>query len=327
MHSRRQFTRDILGLSLLMQAWYPVPARTAENYPNRAVRLISFIPTASSADTTLRAMLVEVSREAGETFFVENRPGGSGSVAAAAVRSAPPDGYTLLVGGSSVLISALMRDRQQEPFVGFTPITVFLATRTALAVRNSLKTRTLAELVQMARDRPGQVSYATAGVGSYAHLMMELLARRAGVEFLHVPYPQLSSALLDAAADRVDCVFSTMGTMQPQVDANILHFVGITGSKRSGTAPDLPTFVEQGYPALSVDAWNGLFAPAGTSADILVQVAAAFARATQFPEVQKAARFAGIDTATSTPTEFRVMLEQEVSYWLSVMDETGIKLT
>ena len=326
MHTRRRFARHMLCLPLAVQAVRAAPALAAESsFPERPVRIVTFIPAASGADATLRTMLVEVSRDAGAEFFVDNKPGGSGSVATSAVRNTAADGYTLLVGGSSVLISALLRARDQDPFAGFTPITMFLATRTALAVRSGLGANTLAELVQMARAKPGTISYATAGVGSYAHLMMELLARKAGVQFLHVPYPQMGNALTDAIGGRIDCVFSVLGTMQAQGEAGKVHFVGITGPARSPVAPDLPTFVEQGYPAMSVDAWKGLFAPVGTPQPVIDKVAAAFARAIKSPKVQASARLAGIDTAALGPAEFRALLDQETKYWPKVMDETGIR--
>lgn len=299
-------------------------AARAQGYPERPVRIVSFVPTSSSADALLRAMAVEVGPTAGAEFVVDNRPGGSGAVAASAVRGSAADGYTLLLGGSSVMLSGMQRG-DGDPFAGLVPVAQVMTTPTALGMRADLGVRNVADLVRLARERPGQVSYATAGTGSYAHYMMELLARRAGVQLLHVPYPQLGNAITDTLGGRVDGVFTTFSSMLPHAAAGKMTLVGMTGEKRTAVAPDVATFAESGFAELGASAWLGLFAPAGTPQAVLDKVAAEFLRSAQAGRVREVARSAALEIQVSTPRAFAELLARERGYWKGVIAETGVR--
>jgi tripartite-type tricarboxylate transporter receptor subunit TctC len=270
-------------------------------------------------------MVAEISRNSGAQFVVENRPGASGAIAVNAVRGSAPDGYTLLLGGSSVLLSAMLRQDGVDPFNGFVPVVQVNASPTALGVRADLGVRTIGDLVKLARERPGKVSFASPGIGSYAHFMMESIARKAGVQFLHVPYPQLGTAITDTVGGRLDAVFSTVAPMQSFSAEGKLVLVGVTGDKRSPVLPDVPTFAESGYPDLSVKAWNGLFAPAGTPAAVVDRLAAEFAKAGEALSVRELARTAVLEATVTPPDEFRELLARERAYWRRAIAETGIK--
>lgn len=317
--------RALMGLVLgAAVAAASLPA-AADTYPSRPVRIVSFVPSGSAADALLRAMAVEAGRAMGGEFVVDNRPGGSGAVAATVVRSAAPDGYTLLLAGSSVMLSGMLRKDGSDPFAGLSPVTQVISTPTAIGLRSDLGARSIEDLVRLARAEPGKVSIATVGQGSYAHVMLELLSRRAGVQFMHVPYPQIGLAITDMVSGRVDGVFSLLGTMQPQAALGKVTFVGTTGDKRSTVAPNVPTFVEGGYPDLGVNAWNGLFAPAGTPSAVADRIAAEFARAARSPKVLELAKTAALEAVASTQAEFRDTVAKERSYWQQVLDETGVK--
>lgn len=311
------------GIAALSGIWAG-PGR-AQAFPSRPIRIVSFVPTGSAADALLRAMTREVEQSLGAELVVENKPGGSGAVAVDTVRGAAPDGHTLLLAGSSVMLSTMLRRNGADAFVGLEPVCQVISTPTVLSLRSDLGVRNVDELIRMVRARPGSVSYATVGAGSYAHVMMELFSRRAGVQFLHVPYPQLGQAITDAVSGRLDGVFSLVGTMRAQAAAGQLVFIGLTGTARTPVAPDVPTFLEGGYPDLGVNAWNGLLAPAGTPASVLEKLGSEFAKAAKASKVKEFAAKAALDATVNSPGEFREMLAKERGYWQRVIEETGVR--
>jgi tripartite-type tricarboxylate transporter receptor subunit TctC len=300
----------------------------AEIYLSRPVRVVASVAAGRPADALLRAMCEEVGKATRTEFFVENKPGVGGVVAANAVRASVPDGNTLFLGGSSMMLGGVQRGNA-NPFSGLTPVAQLMIEPTALGVRSELEIRSVADLIQFAREQPGKFSYATAGVGSYAHYMMELLARRAGVKLLHVPYSKqtdpVMAAITDVLGGRLDAVFTPFFSLLPHAEQGKISLVGMTGGQRTSVAPNVPTFVESGYPELAATVWFGLFAPWTTSSETVEKIAADFSRAGREPKVQEMARALALEVAVTDPKQFGELCDREREDWRRVIDQTGIK--
>jgi len=315
------FLRACFALAV---ATFTQPITAQQAYPSRPVKIVSYVPAGSAADAVMRAVAQEMSRNMGANFVIENKPGASGAVSATAVKSSPPDGHTILVSGSSFMLSTMLRRETEGAFAGLTPISLVVMTPMVLVAHSDLGVKTLDAFVQLAKTKPGVLSYASTGVGSIAHVYGDLFSRRANMRWLHVPYQTVTSSVADVVGGRIDALFSLVGTVQPHVMSGRLIALGITGEKRARAAPNLPTFVESGYSDMNVSAWNGVFAPAGTPPAIVEKLSAEFAKASKTPRVVELATSLGLESTSLTPQEFAAYITRDYSYWMRILEETGI---
>ena len=312
------------SIGLLLTA---VPlASQAQNYPNRPITVVTFVPNGSAPDAIFRAVAVELGKDLGQEVVVENRPGGGGTVSARHVRNSKPDGYTVLLNGSSRLLSALARGESEDAFAGLTPVSSMIAVPMAFAVRSDLEVENLDDFVQLARKNPKEISYASTGIGSIAHVYGELMSRNADIEILHAPYNQTANSYTDLIGKRIHSIFSTVGTLRPFVEAGQVKLLGVTGETRTSAVPEVPTFEEQGYKGMDVIAWNGVFVPEGTSAEIIDRLGQALQKAAKNPSIRELANGFGMEMTGSSPEEFGESLDKERDYWAKVIQETGIKI-
>lgn len=301
-------------------------ASNAESYPNRQITVVTFVPNGSAPDAIFRAVAVELGKELGQEVVVENRPGGGGTVSARYVRNSRPDGYTLLLNGSSRLLSALARGESEDAFAGLVPVSNMIAVPMAFAVRDDLNVEDLDGFVALARKKPREISYASTGIGSIAHVYGELMSRNADVEILHAPYNQTANSYTDLIGKRIHSIFSTVGTLRPFVDAGQVKLLAVTGKARTSAVPNVPTFEEQGYKGMDVIAWNGVFVPERTPQAAIDRLGKALQKVARISSVQELANGFGMEMIGSSPDEFGKSLDEERKYWAKVIQETGIKI-
>ena len=320
-HELRAFV--LLAAVLPLVASPPVSGR---QYPARPVRLVAPFPPGSSVDFTSRLFAPGLSEALGQQFVIDNRPGAAGNIGAELVARAAPDGYTLLTAPSSLAANAsLYRKRSYDLVRDFEAISLLTSAPHVLAVRPSLPAKSLKELVALAKARPGQLTYASTGVGSASHLAMELFRLTSGISYVHVPYKGSANTVPDVIGGQVDMTTSSIIALLPHVKAGRIRALGVTSLQRSPAAPDLPTFSESGYPGFESQTWAALLGPAGIPAPVIKLLNAAIARIVQTPEVAERIAAQGATPRVGPPAAARALIKADLAKWEKVIAEAGIK--
>jgi tripartite-type tricarboxylate transporter receptor subunit TctC len=289
----------------------------AELLSSRAITIvIPFTPGAGS-DTLQRIVARKVTENTGQTIVVESRPGGGGAVGASAVKVAPPDGHMLFqaTAGSHAANVALYSTLPYDPIKDFRPITLMWSFPQLLSVPVDSPAKSVADLVEFARTKPGGLSFASQGTGSGGHLLGEMLKTRTGTNMVHVPYRGAGPAALDLAAGRVDFFFISYSSVLPFLQAGKVRALAVTSPRRLPVTPDVPTMAEAGFGGIELDAWFGLVAPAAT----------AFVQAVHDPGVTKQIADQGAEPVTNTPAEFSAFIASEIERIGKVVRSAGIK--
>jgi tripartite-type tricarboxylate transporter receptor subunit TctC len=303
-------------------------AAFAQAYPSRPIRIVIAYPPGGSTDVLGRALAQRLSELwNGAAVVVENRPGGGAIVGTQAVAQAAADGYTLALGNNQTHASnqAMARTLPYHAIDGFAPIARLASVHHALVVPANHAARTLAELVAKGTNG-GRVTYASSSVGSASHVIAESLARRFGMDATHVPYRGGAQATQDTVAGVVDYFVSTWPQVVALVREGRLRALAIGAPARLPEAPDVPTFDEAGAPGISVDAWFGMWAPAGTPAPIVERLAEAFVGIVGEPAMTERLRGMGFAAAPLKPAEFAAFQRAEVARWQQLVELTGIRL-
>ena len=315
----RAFAVPVLWL-LASSAW-------AAAWPERPVRIIVVSQPGAASDTLFRLLAPKYTEYLGQQFVVENRAGASGNIGAEAIARAAPDGYTLgTLFSSHTSNVSVMKNVPFDLVRDFAPITNVATLPNILISHPSVPAKNLRELIAFAKARPGQLQYATSGVGANAHLSMALLLNSAGVSMVHVPYRSTPSALTDVIAGHVPLMMSNIVVAVQHVRSGRLRAYGVTSAARSGAAPDLPTIAESGLAGYEAVQWYSLVAPAGTPREIVMRMHAATVRALQDAGVKKRLNDDGAEpTPNATPEEFGAMLRAETAKWARVVQAAGIR--
>jgi tripartite-type tricarboxylate transporter receptor subunit TctC len=302
-------------------------AHAADAYPAKPIRLLVGFAAGGANDLVARVLAARMSPRLGQQVVVENRPGAAGNISAQLVARAAPDGYTMLLGSVATLgmSPAMYREPGFDALNDFAPITQAVAVSTLLTVHPSLPPRSLKAFVALAKKRPGGINFGSPGAGSISHVTAELFLLTAGLRMVHVPYKGGGPALIDALSGQVESLFSLISTSGPQVKAGKLHGIAVTGSKRSGSLPDVPTVAEGGYPGFEGSGWLGILFPAKTPAVIVERVNKEAVAAIAMPETRKQLEDVGLDPVSSTPEAFRAYIKSEYAKWTKVIRDAGIK--
>ena len=303
------------------------PAALAQSdYPSRPVRLVvGFIP-GSSADITARVLGQRMGQLLGQQFVTENKPGAGSSLAAEFVARAPKDGYTLFIGSSANITNAAINPNLPFDITkDFVPIALINTAAVILVVHPSIGVDNVSGLIALAKSKPGEILYASTGVGTAPHLSSELLSMRAGIKLVHVPYQGSPQAATDLLAGRVAMMFSPASAVISQVEAGKLKVLASAASKRPGIVPNVPTMAEVGMPDFDTSIWFGLMAPAGTPRDIVDKLARAVREAVSSNEVVATWRPQGIDPLSGGPEEFGRHIASEITRWGGVAQAAGLK--
>ena len=303
-------------------------AASAQPYPAKPIRLIvPFVP-GGNVDITARTVAPALGEALGQPVVVENRPGAAGMVGAQALLGSPPDGYTLMMGSNSSLSVApnLYSNWPYDPLKGITPISNLAIVPFVLVVKPGLPVQSLAELLALAKQKPGQLTMASGGNGSSNHLVGELFQMMTCVKFSHVPYKGTGAALVDLAGGQVDLLFDQASSTVPNVRGGKIRAIAIASRTRQATLPDTPTFAEAGLRDFEIDNITGIVGPSGMPADAVAKIHAAAVKALATPAVKE--RFAGfgMQPVGNTPEQFAAFIREDLARWSKVIKAAGIKV-
>jgi len=311
---------------LLACALLAVGAARADEYPSRPVHIIvGFIP-GSAADIAARVLGNGLTTGIGQQFIVENRAGAGSSLAAEYAARAAKDGYTLYLGTSATLTNQLITANPTSDMAkDFAPIALTSAVPVILVVHPSTHVKSVAELIALTKARPGEILYASTGVGTAPHLAAELFDTRAGVKMVHIPYQGSPQAVTDLIAGRTAVMFSPASAVMSQIEAGKLIALATAATTRASAAPDLPTMAELGMPDFDTSIWFGLMAPTGTSQEIIDRLARAVPDAMQSAEAQTALKGQGFDQLSGGPEAFARFIVAETAKWNEAARAAGLK--
>lgn len=302
-------------------------AADAQTYPAKPIRLVTPYAPGGTADILSRVVGRKLSEAWSQQVVIDNRPGASGMLGADIAAKAPPDGYTILMAyvAEIAITQSLFRSMTYDPVKDLAPVTLAAVTPMIFVVHPSLPARNVSELVALAKSRPGQLPYASAGNGSPAHLAFELLQRSARIEITHIPYKGAAPALTDLLGGHVVMFFSGMPPAIPHVKAGKLRAIAVSTAKRSPAAPEVPTVAESGVRDFDISTWFGVFAPAATSKDIIGKLNAEISRALTLPDVRERLAREGAETAPNSPEQFGKFIQSEIAKFARIIRESGAR--
>jgi tripartite-type tricarboxylate transporter receptor subunit TctC len=295
----------------------------AQAYPSKPVKLVVPYPPGGPTDIVARVIAQRLQTQTGQAFVVENLPGAGGNTGAAAVARAAPDGYTLLVATTAHAINpSLFKNLSYQFGKDFAPITQLTAGPLVIVVNPALPVKTVGELINLAKAKPGELNFASSGNGQSTHLAGELFNATAGTKIRHVPYKGSAPALTDTMGGQTQLMFDTMLSAMPHVKGGKLRAIAVTSAQRSPAAPDLPTVAESltGFEAI---AWNGLLAPANTPREIVAKLSAELRTAMEQPEVRERFEAQGFAGAWTPPEAFAGFIHAEIDKWAKVVQVSG----
>jgi tripartite-type tricarboxylate transporter receptor subunit TctC len=299
-----------------------VAAGQAQDYPNRVIRVV----VGPGPDIPARLFGPKITQTLGQQIVIEPRPGAGGVIAAQTVATAAPDGYTLLLATASYTINTALQTSPYDIRKDFAPVALATTTPFVLVIHPSVPVKTLEELIALARSRPGQLNYASSGIGTPPHLAGELFKSMAGVDIVHVPFREANSALNAVVGGNVQMMFSIASAAQPQMAAATIRGLAVTSLKASPLVPGLPSIAESGLPGFEVIGWNGFVAPAGTPAPIIAKLNSAIALGLDDADLSKRLEAAGYQPAArNTPEEFGAFIRSDTERWLGLVEKTNMR--
>ncbi len=301
-------------------------AMAEQPWPNKPVKIVVPYAAGGGSDTVARLLAERLSAIFNQQFYVENRTGANGTIAADYVAHSPADGYTLFMAVSSqIAIAPAIMDVHYDPVADFTPIAAVITNNLALAVSKTTPATNLKDFIEHARDAPRELAYSSGGVGSVTNLGMELFLKRAGLRMTHVPYKGGNPALAAVIANQVCCMLAVLSDTLGQMKAGEIRLLAVAGHERAAQAPDVPTFEEQGYAGFEVKSWNGLMAPAGVPREIVEKLSAAIAQVLSDSQLAQRLRAFGADPIESSPEQFTAMIKSDIALWHSAAAIAGLK--
>ena len=300
----------------------------AQGYPERPVRVIVGSAAGGNADIVARIVSQGLARKLEQQFIVDNRAGANGIIGMEIAAKAPPDGYTLMHAATNQVINPALHPRISYDFVkDFTPIGLVGVTPLVLTITKALPATSVKELVAIARARPRELSFASAGTGSPGHMAAVLFNIASRVAMVHVPYKATTHAMTDLTSGQVQVMFPTLSAVLPQINAGRLRGLAITSRERSALAPAMPTMHEAGIAGYEASIWNGWLAPAGTPATIISKLHENLVQILQAPETRERYAAVGVDPMTSiTPAAFGRFYADEIRKWAKVVREAGVSI-
>lgn len=315
--------RNLIAMVLWAAA---MSATVASPYPTKPLRVVVTYAPGGSTDTVARMLAPHLIRDLRQQVVIDNRGGAGGVIGTDIVAHATADGYTLLFGTSAGLtINPLLR--KKIPYNAerdFAPISLLVVNPQVLVAYPGLPANSIPELIKLARSRPGQINYASPGVGSPNHMGMELLKSMTGIDIVHVPYKGGGPATTDLIAGRVSLLFNSIPSVLPHVRSGRLKTIAVGSATRSPAIPDVPTVAESGVPGFEYATWYGLVAPSGTPAAVIARLNEAVVKALRSQELSQQLRVQGSEPHPSTPDEFRKFMRVEHSRWERVVKATGL---
>jgi tripartite-type tricarboxylate transporter receptor subunit TctC len=304
-----------------------VSGAPAQEFPSRVLRLVVPSSPGGGTDTTARILSPKLTELFGQQVVVENRPGASTIIGMDAVARSAPDGYTMLIGNSTMtIIPSTHRDMRIDPVKDLAAVLQLTEVPLILVAHPSFPGKNFKEFLAVARQQPGKIDYAAGAYGGSGHMAMELLLHAANIKVVYVPYKSGNVGLTDTLAGQVPVMMGSMLSILPHVKSGRLRAYGVTGLQRVSTAPDIPTLSEGGLPGYQAIQWFGIFVPAGTPREVVSRLYSAYSRAVGDPVVRKQLLTDGAEPHVSkSPDEFAAFVRNEVAKWAKVVKAAGIK--
>lgn len=315
--------RLLLGVFALLAA----SVAAAQDFPSKPIRVVVPFPPGGNSDALARIVGAELAKPLGQQIVVENRAGAGGTIAAASVAKAAPDGYTLFLNtaGTHGIATTLYPNLQYDAIRDFAPITNVAAAPLLFLVGAQSPYRTLGELIAAAKANPKSLPFGSAGMGSSGHMATEMFLTMAGLEMVHVPYKGGHLAAVDLMAGLVHLVLDQIPASLPQIKAGKMRAVAISTPRRSELLPDVPTAAEAGVPGYNAQSWFGLVAPAGTPRPVIARLHGEVVRVLAIPDVRARILGIGMEPVGDTPEQFAAHIRSEIERWGRVVKSAGIK--
>ncbi len=301
----------------------------AQDFPSRPVRIVVAFPPGGPTDFVGRLVADKMTAELGQRVYIDNKPGANGTLGGGDIAKSDPDGYSLFLttAGAVTVSPHIMPDMPYDALRDFAPVALVTKVTEVLVVTPKLGIKTVKELVALAKEKPGTISFASTGIGSPPHLTQILLDKSAGVQFLHVPYRGAAPALTDLLGGQVEVLVADMPVLIAQIQAGALLPLGVASDKRDAVLPDVPTFAEQGYPNTNGSNWYALLAPAKTPPAVIAKLNKAVNDALNDPQVHDKLVKTGATPVGGTPESLATFMKAEYDKWGRVVQENNIKET
>jgi tripartite-type tricarboxylate transporter receptor subunit TctC len=313
----------IAGMALLCAA---ASSAWAQDYPSRPILFVVPFTPGTTADSLARLMQPHLSQRWGVPVVVENRPGASGIIGIDSVAKANPDGYTYLFTSTAFGTLAAMNPKlPYQPDKSFAPVMLLGTSPLSLVVSNNFPAKTVRELVDQAKKRPGEINYASAGTGSVFHLSMELLQRDAGTKMIHVPYKGTTGVINDLIAGHVQASMMVFQTAVPLVQTGRVRMLAVMSAQRAQALPDVPTIVESGFPDMIVEAWTGVMVPAKTPQAVIGKFNGEANKVLALQDLKSAAARSDVTLVGGTPETLDALVKKEIKQWTEVVQRANIK--
>ena len=311
-----------------LAGFFAVASAPAQDYPNRPIRMIVGFPPGGGTDVMARLVAPRMTETWSQQVVIDNRPGATGIIGTDLVAKAVPDGYTLLMGhvATNAIAWSLFAKLPFDPAKDFTPITRVSSVPHVLVVHPSLDARSVKDLIALAKAKPGELNYGSAGSGAATHLAAELFKSMAGVNLVHIPYRGPAEALNALVMNEAQVEIQSMLSATPFVQGGRLRLLATTGSKRLAEYPDVPTVAEAAVPGYAVYTWFGVVAPAGVPPPVLARLHVALVQALTSPEMRRQFTNQGAEVVANTPAEFSAFLREEVAKWNKVIRDSGARV-
>ena len=304
-----------------------IPTASAQNYPNRPVRVVVGFPAGGPTDVIARMVSQKLSDALGQQFFVENVGGAGGNTAAGQVARATPDGYTIMAISTGFMVNPSLYARVPYDAVkDFVPVTLVAASPNVVVVNPSVPAKSLPELVQLIRDNPGKYSFAGPGVGSTPHLGGELFRLAFNLDLVHVPFTGAAPAVQATVGGHTPMAFTALPSSLSAIQAGQVRAIGVAASERAAGIPDVPTFAEQGIKDQDADTLTGIVAPAGTPKEIVDLLYREIAKAVAQPDLTERFAALGFKPVANTPDEFATRIKQEMEKWGKVVRDAKLRI-
>ncbi len=303
-------------------------AQATAAFPRQPLSLVVPFPAGGPTDAMARLLALKLSERLGQQVVVDNRGGAGGGIAAELVARAPADGHTLFFGttGTLAINPSLYKKLRYDPVKDFAPVSLMATTMNVLVVNPEVPAGSLSELVQLAKSKPGELAYGSAGNGSSNHLSGELFKSIAGVQINHVPYRGSAPALVDLLGGRIAMMFDTIAVQTQNIATGKLRALAVTGPRRSPLLPEVPTAQEAGLKGFDVTIWFGVLAPAGTPAPVVERLNREITAVMASEEMRKRMQADGAEARTTTPAEFAALIRQDTAKWAPVVKTSGATL-
>ena len=323
---RLEWMGRLIALASVALASWPGSAAAQQSYPNRPVRIIVPFAAGGPADIYARFIGQRLQESLGNNFVVENRPGGGAIIGTDAVAKSAPDGYTLLMMSNKQTVNeSLLATKPYQLMRDFTPVAPINYSDLVLVVHPSVPATNIADLIKLAKAKPGALNYASSGPGTPYHMAGELFKAMAGVDIVHVPYKGSSAARTDVMGGQVEMMFDALPTMREPVRSGRVKALGTTGSARSAVMPELPTIAQSGVPGYEAVIWLGIMAPKDTPREIVTRLNAEIGRIVSRPEVRQEWERQGTTPMVQSPEQFHKFLTDDIAKWARIVQISGAK--